>query len=188
MSSNPVTTTYTREYLTCPWCGGESGQRVDHLYTAATFPVHGGPWYCDDCGMPMDVLVIAPGDVETSRSANHGSRVRSMVLLRADGVDCPVYLVFDHDRYLGDTDDQEHQRFLFEEHSCPQNWMHECVAIIKDGDCDPHGFFKFVRSVDVPEDFDVDSEAWFSLFPEAFDEGPVIDAEPVRLAIEERRS
>src|SRR3990167_1571469 len=106
-----------------------------------------------------------------------------MALLKFDGKDGPVFFVMDHARYHdgeseSDEENQSHQRFFFEEHSCPTNWLAECVAVIEDGDCDPHGFLDFVRAVDVSEDFDADDDAnWLTLFPEAFETGPLIDGE-----------
>lgn len=99
---------------------------------------------------------------------------RSMALLRFDGKNGPVFFVMDHDRYNdgsmdSDEANQSHQRYFFEEHSCPTNWLRECVAVIEGGNCDPHGFLEFVRAVDVPNDFDVDEDGqWQHLFPEAF--------------------
>lgn len=67
--------------------------------------------------------------------------------------------------------------FFYEEHSCPTNWLRQCASVIEDGDNDPHGFLKFVRSVDVSGDFDEDDdEQWPMMFPEAFG-GDVIDGE-----------
>lgn len=85
-----------------------------------------------------------------------------------------MFFVMDHDRYQDremktDEDNQHHQQYFFEEHSCPTNWLRECVAVIQDGDCDPHGFLDFVRAVDVPANFDQDDDSqWPILFPEAF--------------------
>ena len=100
---------------------------------------------------------------------------RSLALLKFDGKDGPVYFVMDHDRYHppggpeSDEANQESQRYYFEEHSCPTNWLKECVAVIKDGDCDPHGFLEFVRAVDVPSSFEAEDWAQLPiLFPEAF--------------------
>lgn len=107
---------------------------------------------------------------------------RSMALLKLEGKDGPVYFVMEHPRYHAPgiepdpaAANQEHQRYFFEEHSCPTNWLRECVAVIKGGNDDPHGFLEFVRAVDVPENFDVNGtdrtdggNHWNILFPEAF--------------------
>jgi hypothetical protein len=128
---------------------------------------------------------IEKGDSATVALANAAGREefsRSLALLRFEGKDGPVFFVMDHGRYhpfgTPDTDEknQHHQRYFFEEHSCPTNWLKECVMVIKDGDCDPHGFLSFVRAVDVPEDFDTgEDDKVAALFPEAFGEGITID-------------
>lgn len=166
---------YRHEFAICPWCEQESGSRVDHLY-GDRMPSRAGPWYCDECRRPFRVKVIAPGNVEITKDAdNHRTFTRSMALLKFEGRDGTVFFVFDHNRYKdgtveSDEENQSHQRYFFEEHSCPTNWLNECVAVIEDGDCDPHGFLKFVRAVDVPDNFDEDDDQhWPILFPEAFD-------------------
>lgn len=67
---------------------------------------------------------------------------------------------------------------MFEEHSCPTNWLRDCVAVIESKDTDPHGFLTFVRAVEVSGDFNADDDdQWAILFPEAFGDGPIIDHE-----------
>lgn len=178
---------YRHEFCICPWCGEQSGRRVDHLYHDA-LPRAAGPWYCEECRKPFKVKVIAPGDVEITQTETRGIFSRSMALLKFEGKDGPVFFVMDHNRYRESEDqteeqNQSSQRFFFEEHSCPTNWLRECVAVIEDGDADPHGFLDFVRAVDVPLDFDADDDdQWAMLFPEAFG-GEVIEGEarPVQL-------
>lgn len=174
-----MTGLYKRDFAVCPWCEQESGGRVDHLYDQT--PRDAGPWYCDECGRPFRVRVNAPGDVTIMKVEDWKRRsTRSMALLKFDGKDGPVFFVMDHDRYWdgeneSDEENQGHQKYFFEEHSCPTNWLDECVAVIEDGNDDPHGFLEFVRAADVPQDFDVDHAEWATLFPEAYP-GEVIDA------------
>lgn len=170
---------YTYDYVMCPWCEGKTGSRVDHLYPG---PTSFGPWYCDSCGQSFSGEVLAPGNVTVVRAPGKQQRTRSMALLKFDGREAPVYFVFDHGQYDSgrletEAERQEHCRYFFEEHSCPTNWLENCVAVIDRGDCDPHGFLTFVRFVDVPQDFDEsDDEQWPLLFPEAFN-APTIDGE-----------
>jgi hypothetical protein len=127
---------------------------------------------------------VAPGHVAIRKSASKRTFSRSMALLKLEGKDGTVYFVMEHSRYhSGDPEDetdevnQSHQRYFFEEHSCPTNWLRECVAVIVEGDCDPHGFLDFVRAVDVPLEFDEDDDSnWPTLFPEIF-EGVTIDGD-----------
>lgn len=174
-----MTSIYRQDFLMCPWCDRESGCRVDHLYNDQ-LPREFGPWYCKECRRGICGRVTAPGDVSVLRVSGTFQFVsRSMSLLRFDGVAGPVFFVMDHDRYHSagvetDEDRQSNARYFFEEHSCPTNWLRECVAVIEDGDSDPHGFLTFVRAVDVPNDFDADNDnQWQRLFPEAFAADPM---------------
>lgn len=171
---------YRHEFLVCPWCGEQSGQRVDHLYDGGPFSDGFGPWYCKECRRGIQGRVIGPGDVQIWKSSTAARFSRSMALLRFDGADRAVFFVIDHDRFWqGNEEDegnQQDQKYFFEEGSCPINWLTKCVEVIQDGEADPHGFLTFVRAVDVPNDFVSDVAHWGDIFPEAF-EGPVIDGE-----------
>lgn len=168
------------DFAICPWCETEGG-RVDHLY-GDRMPAKAGPWSCKECGNAYNILVRAAGDVDVTKTEGRGHTTRAMALLKFDGKNGPVFFVMDHGHYHSgepETDEefQGHTRYFFEEHSCPTNWLHECVAVIQDGDTDPHGFLDFVRTVDVPQDFDADNDdQWAILFPEAFS-GETIEGE-----------
>jgi hypothetical protein len=112
-------------------------------------------------------------------TSNHFVRVLS--LLKLETADGPIFFVIDG-RHLESAPDeaQGDNRYFYEEHSCPTNWLRNCVMVVKDGDCDPHGFLEFVRSVDVAPDFDPTGmdgdDRVATLFPEAF-EGQTIDGD-----------
>lgn len=169
-----MTNIYRHDFIICPWCEEQSGCRVDHLYDGSSFAHGFGPWYCAECRKGFTGKVNSPGDVDINKYISRETRTRSMALLKLDGKEGPVFFVMDHDRYNPtgietDQENQEHQKFFFESHSCPTNWLRECVAVIDQGDADPHGFLEFVRAVDVPTDFDSDDDDnWHKLFPEAF--------------------
>jgi hypothetical protein len=97
---------------------------------------------------------------------------RALALLRFDGKDGPVYFVMNRRYHTpGEPDEQfqSYEQYFFEEHSCPTNWLRNCEVVICDGDQDPHGFLKHVRSVEVSDDFDTDDpDAIMNLFPECF--------------------
>ena len=113
--------------------------------------------------------------------------VHGFSLLKFEGNDGAVFFVME-ERFArpgpNETNEeyQEHLRFFYEEHSCPTNWIGHCVAVIKNGDTDPHGFLEYVRSVSIPPDLDIDEmeqdievgskedgkRTWRHWFPEAF--------------------
>lgn len=94
-------------------------------------------------------------------------------LLKFDGKDGPVFFVVKGlaKAHASDEEMQSSAAYFYEEHSCPTNWLRDCVAVIENGGDDPHGFLEHVRTVQVsnalePEDFK--RESWQELFPEAF--------------------
>jgi hypothetical protein len=98
---------------------------------------------------------------------------RSMALLKLAAADRTVYFVLDTPAYRdakdSDAEYQSHREYFYEEHSCPTNWINSIVAVIENGDTDPHGFLQFVKQVPVANDFDEDDDKnWQKLFPEAF--------------------
>jgi uncharacterized linocin/CFP29 family protein len=129
--------------------------------------------YMAECGGGFDGVVNAPGDVTVRDAPGEAGFCRAMALLKLPAKDGPVYFVLNTKRYLaerswgGSITPHEQLAYLYGEHSCPTNWINECCLISQNGDFDPHGFLKFVRHVDVQQDFDEgDDEAIFGLFPE----------------------
>jgi hypothetical protein len=88
-----------------------------------------------------------------SDHAFHKDLWRTLVLLAIDGRERPVYFVVEGlATYPGETSRDEHERYFFEEHTCPTNFIGgDVVALYEDGDRDPHGAFRFVRSVWMPQ-------------------------------------
>ncbi len=148
----------------CPWCQEKSGQRVDHLFASAPTPF--GPWYCDVCGRGFTGNVDELRNV-TLHKNDRDQYVRTFVLLRR--ADTNLFLVLDAKRHVDKDDDGHgHLQYLYEEHSCPTNWLRECVAVIDNGDADPHGFLSVIRSIDAEKNVDTDKVDWEVVFPEAF--------------------
>ena len=171
-------TIYSKDFCICPWCDADTDALVSHLYGEC--PRSFGPWTCSECMAPFSGRVNAPGDVDVWKVVNpRGHFSPGLTVLRFDGKDCPTFFVMKADRYRDDpaqTNDeyQKSQQYFFESHSCPTNWLRNCIAVIKDGDTDPHGFLSFVRAIDIDLGFDEDAAEWSVLFPEAFG-APIID-------------
>jgi hypothetical protein len=129
-------------------------------------------------------------EVDVRRCENQRARYsKRLILLR---VDRPCFFVVEGNAYFSKPTDTEedavsHATYYYDEHTCPTNWTDNIVAVIQDGDDDPHGFARFVRMVESVEDYDdCDFHGWEELFPEAFGEPTTIDgiAEPgMRIAL-----
>jgi hypothetical protein len=133
-----------------------------------------GPWHCHDCGRAFKGTVNAPDDVNLELSDEQ--QVRTLVLLKLEPQDKPVFFVVNHLRFplaQSDFTEDESARYFFEEHSCPTNFI-PCTRIISEGDTDPHGLFSYVAQVDRPADLDStreDGESyWKPHFPQPFTE------------------
>lgn len=80
---------------------------------------------------------------------------RVLVLLRlraplADGKNVHIVL----SKSSSNTDEQD--EFLYNEHTCPVNFLG--VEVITDGDdMDPHGIFEYVQTIPAPADIDLDN-------------------------------
>lgn len=142
----------THHFILCPHCGkGES--RIDHLfYSGGSF----GPWYCDECGKAFrgEIREI-PGFADNQWIEVHGKQVmveaieggRSLEIafLRLGNVLFAVKGV----RLQDDDDDAhyDHQRYYYEEHTCPMNIVSEALEVYDEtGDGDKHGMFKYLGS------------------------------------------
>lgn len=98
-----------------------------------------------------------------------------LVLLKVDPDELPLYFVIAARHYQSDDQDQgyDHNSYFYDEHTCPTNWTDDIVAVVANGDDDPHGFAKFVRRIPMPDDMDDagdgSEKSWQELFPEAFE-------------------
>lgn len=55
------------------------------------------------------------------------------------------------------------QEYFFEDHTCPWNFLRFSIKV--NGDSDPHGIFRWVSSVPLPDNFDdMESSEQFNLF------------------------
>lgn len=135
--SEPINHTMVA-HLTCPECG-QGRTRIDHLTPGQPF----GPWYCDECGWAYRG-VQRDGYAEIERRVSR--KVATTVYLRLEE---PVTLVVDGMRVPEPEDEPgaDHDRYYYEEHTCPSNAF-RCVrkVIADDGDEDPHGILTYLRT------------------------------------------
>lgn len=163
------TSTYQKTFVICPNCEAKTDSSVDHLNAGST----AGPWCCDECGVWYSLTIGPNREVSLEINGRSEPRRHGLALLKTRGSD-PVFFVFDCKRYrtVDDEEQQSSDAFFYEEHSCPTNWLRNCVAVIENGDTDPHGFLEFVRSIDITKeqkeilDEGQNDHDLFDMFPE----------------------
>jgi len=153
----------TQSYIQCPKCkeNYEAGFGVRHLLIMRNTSF--GPWYCNSCGTKIS------GEIKDGRvfivEHPESERKRSIaVLLRRNNLYLVVKGMAFRDK---DKDEEEHQRFYYEEHTCSMNYMREIIEVWESRydklEVDPHGLFEYVRSVENDCDREQD---WECVFPE----------------------
>jgi hypothetical protein len=134
---------YTKpdRFIRCPECS-KGEWRVDHLVGLGWRSF--GPWYCDECGFGFTGAVLDDGTVRTRA---HASRVvPTHVTLRLEE---PVTLVVKGMRFIEGRDQpddpDEHDRYYYEEHTCPTNFL-KCVVEVygANSEADPHGVCRYM--------------------------------------------
>lgn len=135
----------TTTYAVCPHCQQDAGE-VDHLL-GQQFTTE---WYCNNCGKQYRLDFDTSGHVEITRLA--GLKITTLDLLVLPPQKEPVYFVvegmrFEGGRDGGERDEADAKQFLYEEHSCPTNWL-QPKMVWHDGDSDPHGLIEYVAHVD----------------------------------------
>lgn len=131
----------TTTYAVCPACGADAGS-IDHLLgkDMQTW------WYCDSCGQRYQLAFKSDGTVDITLA--RGRKITTMDVMVLKPQPKPVYFVVEGMRFEGERDDDdrdenESKQFLYEEHSCPINWLRP-VLMSYDGDHDPHGVIEYV--------------------------------------------
>lgn len=151
MMKKVATTIEVHHFVCCPACG-EDSHRVDHLFEDAN--THGscdfGPWYCSECGAAFRGQVVGT-DVFTELIPEK-RKDRSLVLLKYNNL-----LLMVEGMYFDGKLDKENDRYFYEEHTCPVNFMHnvEAVVDLESNEPDPHGMFEYIGTMPFA---DVDEE------------------------------
>ena len=145
----------------CPACGAHDST-VDHLVEIARKrrkPYKAGPWYCDSCsqGYDLEVLPDGTGTIELTNQRME----RTLVFLRYHNVGLVVRgrKIRKDGEVVDMQGDQENDAYLYNEHTCPTNYLPEVLAIVDlDGkfNDDPHGIFEHVHTCAIPKDLDIE--------------------------------
>lgn len=166
---------YIQTYVICPWCEQKSGKQVDHLFGTAWTTA--GPWDCKECGLWFRVKVSANNEVAVEKTEQDVRKPlgRWLALLMLEVKGRPVYFVVGNAYgHLWEDPEKvnEHHRYFYEEHTCPTNWLRDCVMVAVEGDTDPHGLWRFVRSAEVERGFNPhEGDSLEDLFPEIRSKG-----------------
>jgi hypothetical protein len=133
-----------QRYLDCPHCGG-SKFVVEHLFDDLNDKSfkgkrEAGPWGCKSCGGYFNLTVFADGTLDITLETQKS--VPITVLLEIPPQKESIFLKVASETYGRPVTD-DHNRYFYEEHTCPINWT-RCVTEIKIGDDDdPHGLAKY---------------------------------------------
>lgn len=143
-----VLTTVSKHYITCPYedCGatGEEGPGpVTHLLDCDTFF---GPWYCKKCHRAV-TGTVRKGEVSISK--NNQSSKPTLDLLRLDPLPQSLFLIA-KGLVWNDKIDPSGKEYYYEQHTCPINYFHDAEVVIFGNDNDPHGLFRYVKSIPHP--------------------------------------
>jgi len=141
----------TKHYITCPFCntdGTEGPGSADHLIQNNT---SFGPWYCKSCGKAI-YGKTENGDVFVEKSDK--TLEESLVLLRLDPQQQSIFLIVKGRIFDGKLDEDSDQ-YLYEQHTCPTNFLGDVEVVIIGEDNDSHGLFEYVTTIRKSKDLEV---------------------------------
>jgi hypothetical protein len=82
------------------------------------------------------------GEVETPVTVTLKSRTKPPIILTLNAWKYAHSQKDSKEKYV------EHQRYFYDEHTCPTNYLSQVEMISFEGSNDPHGVFEFVSVVD----------------------------------------
>jgi hypothetical protein len=156
------TITYTTVKCKCPLCSKHEFS-VGHLFNDAAkmdkgyYEVY---WSCTECRAKFDIRIFADRHVEFSqRGMEENPFIPALILLRSNTGEgqTPIYAVVRTGTHKDSIDKEKAERFsshldyYYGQSTCPTNWFNDTIALIQDGDDDPHGCFEFVGVLDEAE-------------------------------------
>lgn len=132
-------------FVTCPSCK-EHDFAVDQIKVGQTT----GSWACPKCHNYFDVTrcgarmfeLTSTGEVETPVTVTLKSVTEPPIFLTLNAWKYPCDQKVPKEQYV------DHQRYFYDEHTCPTNFLSQVERISFNGDNDPHGVFEFVSVVD----------------------------------------
>src|SRR6266481_2059156 len=131
-------------HIPCPSCV-EGKWRADQLNIGQSTL-----WACQNCHNGASIKRINDSDFEVISNG----RKDTPVMVTLQSVTEPRITLklntwkYWHSQADSLEDYREHERYFYDEHTCPTNWTRNIVEIIFKGDRDPHGVFEFVSVED----------------------------------------
>lgn len=132
----------TKLFAICPHCEKHEFA-VSHLSPDS----QSGSWMCDECGYYSQVTVLGTKAKPEYSIALTGERGYPITVTLATRTEPPVIFKLHAWKYGHSSKDSpeefvEHQRYYYEEHTCPTNCLSSTEKLIFNGDEDPHGLFE----------------------------------------------
>ena len=139
-----ITQAKVRLYIPCPSCT-EGHWRADQLRIGTETK-----WSCETCHKYARVTRLSEFEWET---IPNGQKETPVVVTLQSVTEPKITLKLNAWKYAHSQNDtqeeyESHQRYFYNEHTCPTNWTSQIVEIIFQGDHDPHGVFEFVSVED----------------------------------------
>jgi hypothetical protein len=136
----------TKLFVSCPTC--KKGEfRIDQIPVGAQY----GPWECRICY--AYAMVRRLSSVDTQIDAAEGRKQTPITVTLQSRTEPKIILKLNAWKYEFSQNNtpeefQEHERYYYNEHTCPTNFVSQIEQIIFEGDRDPHGVFEFVSVED----------------------------------------
>jgi hypothetical protein len=140
MSESTTALVRTKRFVGCP-DGCDHEWQIEHLFGRGDTTV---TWNCDDCGKAWRIAV--KGEVvEIAHSPKQDEGERIAVILEIPPQSEPIRFKLIKRQYSPGDWDAERERYLYEEHTCPGNWLGGVDVYLGD-EPDPHGLARFVEA------------------------------------------
>lgn len=123
-------------HVACPSCGALS--KIDY-----TIKGRGYTWWCgnDECGKQYQWMQNEDGSINAEPTGIHVKKTSTLLVLEPQKEN--IFLIV-----KGFKNTQEHNEYYYNEGTCPTNYLNESEEIYLGDHPDPHGLFKFVKSID----------------------------------------
>jgi hypothetical protein len=131
-------------HIPCPICV-DGGWRADQLKIGQPTT-----WTCSQCHTQTHIVRLTETDFQTLAADRKDTPVT--VTLRSV-TEPPITVKVNAWKYacsqgLSQEEYESDERYFYNEHTCPTNWLRDIEQIEFEGDTDPHGVFEFVSVED----------------------------------------